>query len=104
MTTSQLQLFALDDAHITSTFRGGRDAPLQRWYPFIEGYSPRFVEQVLMRFAPAAKCVFDPFAGTGTTPLTIARMGRAALYAEINPFLRYLIEAKTLALTLPEGE
>jgi hypothetical protein len=84
---------------IQTTFRGGQSEPLHDWYPYLEGYSPQFVEQVLQEFAPQATRVLDPFAGTGTTPLTAAKLGRRAFYCELNPLLQYLIEVKTSALT-----
>jgi tRNA G10 N-methylase Trm11 len=39
----------------------------------------------------------------GTTPLTMAQLGRQAYYCELNPLLQYLIETKTLALRMDEG-
>ncbi|MDE3068925.1 MAG: hypothetical protein KGJ60_15435 [Verrucomicrobiota bacterium] len=75
---------------IQATFRGGHAEPLHDWYPFLEGYSPRFVEQVLQEFAPNCERVLDPFAGTGTTPLTAVRLGREAFFCELNPLLQLL--------------
>ncbi len=89
---------------IQATFRGGQKEPLHDWYPYLEGYSPRFVEQVLEEFAAGATSVLDPFAGTGTTALTASKMGRRAFFCELNPLLQYLIEAKVLALSLSSGE
>lgn len=88
---------------IQTTFRGGQAEPLHRWYPFLEGYSPRFVEEVLRQIAPDAVRILDPFSGTGTTPLTVARLGRIGFYCELNPLLQYLTATKLLALTLPES-
>lgn len=85
---------------IQATFRGGQTEPLHDWYPYLEGYSPRFFEQLLQEFAPHAMRVLDPFAGTGTTPLTVARSGREAFFCEVNPLLQFLIETKTNALML----
>lgn len=101
---AQLDIFAFEAPEVNTTHRGGKVLPLHRWFPFPEGYSPRFVEQVLERFAPTAKRILDPFSGTGTTPLTVARMGRAAFYAEINPFLQFLTQAKIHALHLSPRE
>ena len=99
LTSSPLPLFE----PIQATFRGGQTEPLHDWYPYLEGYSPQFVEQVIHEFAPQAACVLDPFAGSGTTPLTIAGLGRQAFYCELNPLLQYLIEVKATALTSDEG-
>lgn len=82
---------------IQATFRGGQAEPLHDWYPYLEGYSPRFVEQVLQEFAPRCERVLDPFAGAGTTPLTAAKLGREAFFCELNPLLQFLVEVKTLA-------
>lgn len=89
---------------IQATFRGGQAEPLHDWYPFLEGYSPKFVEQVLQEFAPECERVLDPFAGTGTTPLTAAKLGREAFFCELNPLLQFLIEVKTLACALGDKQ
>lgn len=87
---------------IQATFRGGQTEPLHAWYPYLEGYSPFFVEQILQEFAPRASVIFDPFCGTGTTALTAARLGKHAYYCELNPLLQYLTKVKVLALTADE--
>jgi len=85
---------------IQATFRGGQAEPLHGWYPYLEGYSPRFVEQVLQEFAPQAERILDPFGGTGTTPLTAAKLGRQTFFCELNPLLQFLVEVKTVAFGL----
>ena len=85
---------------IQATFIGGRHEPLHEWYPWLEGYSPAFVESVIGRYCPNAKSVFDPFGGTGTTPLTASRLRKKAYYAEINPVLQFLTASKVIALQL----
>ena len=89
---------------VQATFRGGRAEPMHDWYPYLEGYSPEFVQKVLESFAPDATRVLDPFAGAGTTPLTVARLGRQGFYCELNPLLQYLVDAKAQILTMPAGE
>jgi tRNA G10 N-methylase Trm11 len=101
----QLPGFAAEDIvfePIQTTFRGGQAEPLHRWYPFLEGYSPRFVEEILRQLAPDAVRVLDPFSGTGTTPLTVANLGREGFYCELNPLLQYLTDVKLTALTLTD--
>ncbi len=88
---------------IQATFRGGQSEPLHGWYPYLEGYSPQFVEHVLKTYAPQASRILDPFSGTGTTPLTVARLGKQAFYCEVNPLLQYLTEAKFIALTMDQA-
>lgn len=88
---------------IHATFRGGYAEPLHLWYPFLEGYSPEFVENILCYFAPHSMCVLDPFAGTGTTPLTAAKHNKTAFYCEVNPLLQQLIDTKIKALSIREN-
>ena len=89
---------------LQATFRGGRNEPLHGWFPWLEGYSPAFVEQVINNYCPTAKCVLDPFGGSGTTPLTVSRMAGQAYYAEINPVLQFLTASKIAALRLTDKE
>ena len=88
---------------IQATFSGGRHEPLHDWYPYLEGYSPVFVESLIGRYCPTAANVFDPFGGTGTTPLTASRLGKKAYFAEINPILQFLIASKVVALQLRDS-
>ena len=89
---------------IQATFNGGRQEPLHEWYPWLEGYSPAFVESVIGNYSPNAKSVFDPFGGTGTTALTASRLGKKAYYAEINPVLQFLTASKIIALQLRDRD
>ena len=89
---------------LQATFNGGRHEPLHNWYPWLEGYSPAFVESVIGSYCPNAESVFDPFGGTGTTPLTSSRLGKKAYYAEINPVLQFLIISKVIALQLRDRD
>jgi len=88
---------------IQATFRGGRVEPLHSWFPLLEGYSPKFVEQIITNFAPRVRRVLDPFSGTGTTPLTASSLGREALYCELNPLLQFLTTVKSTALNLKDS-
>ncbi len=89
---------------VQATFSGGRHEPLHDWYPYLEGYSPAFVESVIGSYCPTAKSVFDPFGGTGTTPLTASRLGKKAYFCEINPILQFLIASKVVALQLRDRD
>ena len=90
--------FAVDA--MQATFRGGSREPLHAWYPLLEGYSPAFVEAVIQRYSPDAATVFDPFAGTGTTVLTAAQLGKRALFCEVNPVLQFVISIKADVLRM----
>lgn len=82
----------------------GTAEPLHDWYPYLEGYSPTFVVDALRAFAPSARSVLDPFAGTGTTPLTAAMLGCQAYYCELNPLLQFLVEAKAAVLSMSQQQ
>ena len=89
---------------LQATFAGGKGYPLHSWYPYLEGYSPDFVKEILRHYAPKAKSVFDPFAGLGTTPLTGACENIQTFYCEINPLCEFISKAKLKAVTLPDNK
>jgi tRNA G10 N-methylase Trm11 len=97
---SQAVLPGMEDVGAYGTFKNGKTAPLHRWYPYIEGYSPEFVQHIISRYAPNATRILDPFGGVGTTPITAALSGRTAFYCELNPLLQFLTEVKCNALSL----
>ena len=76
------------------TFVGSKKVPFQRWYPFIEGYSPDFIDYIINNYCPTAKSIYDPFAGTGTTLFSAGYKNIDSLYSEINPLLVFLTETK----------
>lgn len=92
------------DLALQATFAGGRGSPLHDWFPFLEGYSPDFVVEAVRRFAPSAKTILDPFAGSGTTPISVMMLGRTGPYCEVNPLCQLLISAKVNALKASEHE
>ena len=86
------------------TFSNSKDVPFQRWYPYIEGYSPSFVTKIINKYCPTASLVYEPFAGTGTTIYAADAEGVDTVYSEINPLLRFLIDVKTKVLRLNDNE
>jgi len=85
---------ALDSDPLIATYRNGHGELLHSWFPLLEGYSSRFVKAVMQIYAPKARRIFDPFSGTGSTPLTVASMGLIGYYCEINPVLQFVTETK----------
>ena len=79
---------------LSVTFRGGAQEPFVRWYPYLEGYSSTFVQEIIGKYVPDAKAILDPFAGTGTTAFTAAHMNIKAYYCEINPVLQFVCSTK----------
>ena len=94
-----LSKFGISMEHLI-TFSEDQAAPFQRWFPLLEGYSVSFVELLLSERAKDVSRVLDPFGGVGTTPLAVALRGSAAFYAEVNPVLQKVANAKFKALGL----
>ncbi|NJO01759.1 MAG: hypothetical protein HC880_08780 [Bacteroidia bacterium] len=44
------------------TFVGSKDVPFQRWYPYIEGYSPEFVKSLIIDYNIDNTIIYEPFA------------------------------------------
>jgi hypothetical protein len=69
------------------------------WLRLTPAYSVRLVDQVLEEFGGGAKSVFEPFSGTGTTPLCASYRGLRAVATDINPFLIWLGRMKVARYT-----
>ncbi|QIZ78066.1 DNA methyltransferase [Ferrimonas lipolytica] len=88
--------------HVTHS--GGKGEFLHDWYAYLEGYSSEFVHSVLDTYMPNAQKVLEPFAGVGTTPLTLGFRGIKTFYSEINPAMRKVINAKLTIAALPKDK
>ena len=82
------------------TFVNSKNVPFQRWYPYIEGYSPDFVRTIIKENVPNAKLIYEPFAGTGTTLFAADSLSINTVYSEVNPLLRFLINVKLQILSM----
>jgi len=80
------------------TFSNSKNIPFQRWYPYIEGYSPDFVKSLIEEYEINDCVVYEPFAGTGTTIFAADQCGLSSVYSEVNPLLQFLIDVKIKAL------
>lgn len=64
---------------------------IHRWYPFVEGYSKEFIQKIIDEYKKRYKCeditCLEPFAGSGTTPLELQRMGYRCYSFEVSPFM-----------------
>lgn len=86
------------------TFKNSKNVPFQRWYPYIEGYSPNFVLNLIDKYCKNATLIYEPFAGTGTTLFASDMEGINTIYSEVNPLLRFLIDSKITIMSLSEKE
>lgn len=88
--------FGLDPIH--TTFQSSKELPLQGWYPYLEGYAPDFVKYIIQNYLKKdTRVIYDPFSGTGTTPLVASELGYIAFYSEVNPLLQVLTKIKSKA-------
>lgn len=73
--------------HITKNRLRPQDKPIHSWYRFVLGYPPHLVREYLDKFEadPARDWVFDPFSGTGTTPVEARLQGFCSLATDANP-------------------
>jgi hypothetical protein len=90
----------LDIEPLDATFRYSDRAPLHSWFPYLEGYSPRFVERVRREYLPNARRLIEPFAGSGTTPIVLGQAGVACAYSEVNPAMAFVVRTKLGVLRL----
>lgn len=81
---------------LLGTFQPNRNEPIHRWYPYLEGYSQQLVNYELRNMLPG-DTVYDPFGGSGTTPLTALTNGLNGLYSEINPVMSFIATTKLTA-------
>lgn len=89
---------------LSATFRGGKQEPFHTWYPYLEGYSPEFVQTVLHDYMDDADSVLDPFGGTVTTGFTATQNGLDAYYCEVNPVLQFVADTKADIRTVSDEE
>lgn len=86
------------------TFVKSKNIPFQRWYPYIEGYSPDFVKSLINNYEITDALIYEPFAGTGTTLLAADDLGLSTVYSEVNPLLQFLIQTKLNVLKANEAQ
>lgn len=74
--------------------------PRHRWYYFKEGFSASLVEEAIVSAQENTKKnlrIFEPFSGSGTTPLVSSLLGHSCTAVEVNPFLAFVSSVKTFA-------
>jgi DNA modification methylase len=78
----------------SATFHDNKINQIHRWYPYIEGFSCTFVEEIINNLPYKPSFIYDPFSGTGTTQLVASHKNIPSAYSEINPFMNFIIEFK----------
>jgi hypothetical protein len=81
------------------TFRGNLRSTRHGWLRLTPAYSVGLVHELLATRSRPDLPVLDPFCGTGTTLVACAQLGIDAVTVDVNPFLRWLAEAKSRSYT-----
>lgn len=77
------------------TFVLNKGEAIHSWYSYVEGYSSCLVKNELdLLKKEKINAIYDPFGGTGTTPLVAVQNNIDSYYSESNPFMLGVIDAK----------
>lgn len=75
-------------------FGRNKDALVHRWYPFVEGYSKEFIEDILHELSFKPQYALEPFCGSGTTPVELQNHNIKCYSFEVSPFMHLLAKVK----------
>jgi len=78
----------------TGTFSNNKTEKIFGWYPYLEGYSYDFIEDIISQIHPKPQKIYEPFAGSGTTVIVAALKGIEVGYSEINPLMQFICQTK----------
>lgn len=77
------------------TFQLNKVEAIHNWYAYMEAYSSCLVNDELdLLKSEKIETIYDPFGGTGTTPLVASQRNIISYYSETNPFMLNVIDAK----------
>ena len=80
--------------HSIMVFDKNKNVLVHRWYPFVEGYSKEFIEDILNELPTNPTCALEPFCGSGTTPVELQNHGIRCYSFEVSPFMHLLSKVK----------
>ena len=98
--SDETQLVSSEDSQDSQilglTFRDSKKLPVHGWYPYVEGFSAGYIEDLVRNYSRGST-VYDPFGGSGTVNLVASMMGVPSAFSEANPFMRFVAETKVNA-------
>ena len=80
--------------HSVMQFDKNKNVFVHRWYPFVEGYSKEFIEDILGELPAIPNCALEPFCGSGTTPVELQNHSIKCYSFEVSPFMHLLSKVK----------
>lgn len=75
-------------------FNKNKTVTIHQWYPFVEGYSKEFIENILEEIDYCPENVLEPFSGSGTTALELQFKNINCISFEVSPFMYLLSSVK----------
>ncbi|WP_210476143.1 hypothetical protein [Pantoea ananatis] len=75
-------------------FNKNKNIPVHQWYPFVEGYSKEFIQDIVNELDYYPECVLEPFSGSGTTAVEMQNIGIKCISFEVSPFMYMLSKVK----------
>lgn len=82
------------------TFIDSKISSIQRWFPYLEGFSEEFVTNSISHLNIQPKFIYEPFSGSGTVPIYTLKENINCHFDEVNPFMVYLVNTKLKILSL----
>ena len=70
--------------HSVMQFDKNKNVFVHRWYPFVEGYSKEFIEDILGELPFAPTCALEPFCGSGTSAILLRSVLLCISYQRSN--------------------
>lgn len=86
------------------THTDAKNEPIHNWFPYLEGFSETFIENILNSLDNKPKVIYEPFSGSGTVPVYCKRNNINCFYSEVNPFLIELTNLKLSIFDLSEND
>jgi len=78
------------------------DQPIHNWYDFVLSYPPHLVRHYINKFNISDHhIVFDPFSGTGTTPIECMKSGINSIGMEANDVVLFASKVKSAIFLEP---
>ena len=70
------------------------NSTIHNWYKFTAGFSYKFVDVIIEGLSNTPNCIYEPFAGCGTTLVEAQKLGIHSIGNESQRLMRDIIDAK----------